>query len=184
MRGPFAGWEPDRRHRLIRRSTLAVAVSGAVMGAIAKPMRAGGHDIVALEVAGTPERVDEIVDAWGPAGVRAAQVQTWMDMGWLVLYGLSTAAGCATVAAAARRNDRPALAAAGDLLGWGTVVAAGCDAGENASMLAELSGARGGLPALARRCALVKFALILPAVAYSLVGLGALGAARARARRG
>lgn len=181
IRAPFAGLAPAARHRLIRRSLAGVVGLGAVMAAVARPMRAGGHDIVAFEVAGDAATVDRIIEGWGPEGVRAAQVQTWMDMGWLVLYATSTSASCATVAAAARRNGHHRLAATGGALGWATWIAAGCDAVENASMIAELSGRRGRLPALARRCALVKFALIGPAVAYALAGLAALGVGRTRA---
>jgi hypothetical protein len=49
---------------------------------------------------------------------------------------------------------------------------------ENAALLAELSGSRGPLPALARRCALVKFGLVLPAVGYGLAGLAITERAR------
>ena len=179
-RGPFAAMAPRSRHRLVARSLAGVVGLGAVMQAVARPMRAGGHDIVAFEVAGDAEAVDDIVEDWGPDGVRAAQVQTWMDMGFLVLYGLSTSAGCATVATAARRRGHRRTARVGDLLGWATWIAAACDAVENAAMLAELSGRRGPLPTVARRCALVKFSLIGPAVGYALGGLGAMGVARVR----
>jgi len=179
-RGPYAAMDPSRRHRLTGRAVAAVVGASGVMVAVAKPMRDGGHDIVPFEVAGDAATVDRIIDDWGPAGVRAARLQTSLDMGYLALYAVATAAGCATVAAAARRNGHGAVAAAGDVLGWASFVAAGCDAVENASLLAELSGARGPLPRLARTCALTKFSLIVPAVAYSVGGLGALGVARAR----
>ena len=173
--------EPAARRRLVGRSVAVNVVFSGVMMAVARPMRAGGHDIVPFEVAGDAETVDRIIDDWGPAGVRAARLQTRMDMGYLVSYGVATTAGCALVAEAARAAGRPGLARLGALLGWGTVVAAGCDAVENASLLAELDGARGRLPALARRCALVKFGLVLPAVAYALTGLAITERARRRA---
>jgi hypothetical protein len=150
------------------------------MLAVAAPMRAGGHDIVPFELAGDAATVDRMIADWGPEGVRAAQVQTRLDMGYLALYALSVGSGCATVAEAARRNDRAAVARTGDLLGWATLIAAACDAVENAAMLRELTGVRGRLPALARRCAQVKFALITPGALYSVGGLVALGVARRR----
>ncbi|HEU5150677.1 MAG TPA: hypothetical protein VFU19_09280 [Iamia sp.] len=171
MTPPFAGMEPAARRRLVGRSVAVNVAFSAVMMAIGRPMRAGGHDIVPFELAGDAATVDRIVEDWGDEGVRAARLQTRLDMAYLVSYGVATSAGCALVADAARAAGRPGLARLGDLLGWGTVVAAGCDAVENASLLAELDGARGRLPALARRCALVKFGLIGPAVGYALVGL-------------
>lgn len=174
---------PEARGRLLGRSIPVNLAYGAVMLWVARPMRARGHDIVPLELAGTAERVDEIVDDWGPEGVRAARLQTGLDMGYLVTYAVAIGAGCAHVAARARS---PRVRRAGTWLGWGTVAAAGCDAVENASMLAELSGRRGRLPAVARRCALVKFGLVLPALAYALGGLaltrGARGGADGRGR--
>jgi hypothetical protein len=150
------------------------------MLAVAAPMRRAGTDIVPFELAGDAASVDRIIGEWGPEGVRAAKAQTWMDMAYLSLYATATSSACATIATAARGNDRPALAATADALGWAAVVAAGCDAIENAAMLAELSGARGRLPAIARRCALVKFGLITPAALYALGGLAVLGVARLR----
>jgi hypothetical protein len=181
VRAPFSGMEPAARRRLVGRSLAVNVVFSGVMLAVARPMRAGGHDIVPFEVAGDAETVDRIIEDWGPEGVRAARLQTRLDMGYLVSYGVATTAGCALVAEAARSAGRPGLARLGALLGWGTVVAAGCDAVENASLLAELDGARGRLPALARRCALVKFGLVLPAVAYALAGLAITERARRRA---
>ncbi len=178
MRAPFAGMTPEARGRLLGRAIPVTLAYGAVMMWVARPMRARGHDIVPLELAGTAERVDEIVADWGPEGVRAARLQTWLDMGYLVTYAVAIGAGCAHVAGRVA-DRRPVLARLGALLGWGTMVAAGCDAVENASMLAELEGRRGRLPALARRCALVKFGLVLPALAYALGGL-----ALTRRRRG
>lgn len=180
MSAPFASMEPARRARLTARSLAGVVGLGVVMLRVARPMRAGGHDIVPFEIAGDAATVDRIIEDWGPDGVRAARVQTVMDMGYLALYAVSTASGCATVAAEARSEGRDAVAAVGDVLGWAAVVAAGCDAVENASMLAELQGARGPLPALARRCALVKFGLTAPAVLYCAVGLIALRVGRGR----
>ncbi len=180
--GPYAAMDPTRRNRLVARSLAAVTGMSAVMIAVAKPMRAGGHDIVPFEIAGDAATVDRIIEDWGPEGVRAARIQTSLDMVYPALYAVSTAAGCATVAAAARRNGHEGMAKVGDALGWGSFAAAGFDLVENVSMLAELSGKRGPLPRLARRCALTKFSLILPAVLYALGGLGVLGLARRRDR--
>lgn len=180
--GPYAAMDPARRNRLTARTVAAVVGMSGVMIAVAKPMRERGHDIVPFEIAGDAATVDRIIADWGPEGVRAARIQTSLDMVYPSLYAVSTAAGCATVAAAARRNGHDGLAKVGDALGWGSFAAAGFDLVENVSMLAELSGTRGPLPRLARRCALTKFSLILPAVVYALGGLGLLGVARRRAR--
>lgn len=181
VRAPFSTMDVAARRRLVGRSLAVTLAYGAVMVAVARPMRAGGHDIVPFELAGDAETVDRIIDDWGPAGVAAARLQTRLDMGYLVSYGVATTAGCALAASAAAASGRPRLARLGALLGWGTVVAAGCDAVENASMLAELSGRRGPLPRIAQRCAQVKFGLLALSTPYALVGLVVSERARRRA---
>lgn len=180
--GPLGGLGGATRDRVLGRSLLGVVVLGAVMGVVGRPMGARGHTIVALELAGTTERVDAVLAAWGDDGRRAATTQTWMDMGWLTLYATSLAAGTAAAADLARRHEWRRAALVADLAGWAAVVGAACDAVENAAMLAELRGRRGGLPALSRRAARLKFALVVPAAGVGLLGAAATVVTRRRGR--
>lgn len=181
MRAPFSAMEPEARRRLVIWGFVAYLVASLGLLWVAGPMRAGGYDIIPFEKAGDAETVDRIVTAWGPDGVRAARLQTGLDYGYIVIYGVTAAAGCALGVAAARASNRRRLAGLGVLLGWGVVVACGLDMVENAALLAELSGRRGSLPALAKTCALVKFGLLIPAAAYALAGLVSTERARRRA---
>jgi hypothetical protein len=60
-------------------------------------------------------------------------------------------------------------------LAWGQLLAAGFDYVENTALLLILSGRDGRLPALARRAALAKFALLFAGWSYMLLGLNARG---------
>jgi hypothetical protein len=125
--------------------------------------RAGGAGIVPFELAGTPERSRRMMERWGDDGRRAARISLLLDYPFLVSYTGLQVAGCA---------------AAGRVLPAGryvvpTQVAAGAfDAAENTALLGVLSGHDGGaLPAVARFCALAKFALLGVGWAYALAGL-------------
>ncbi|HEX4759299.1 MAG TPA: hypothetical protein VH256_00800 [Thermoleophilaceae bacterium] len=127
--------------------------------------RAGGAGIVPFELAGTPERARELMERWGEDGRRAARLSLLLDYPFLVSYTGVQVAGCT---------------AAGELLPAVRVVvalqvAAGAfDAAENTALLGVLSGREGGrLPAVARACALAKFALLGVGWAYALAGLAA-----------
>jgi hypothetical protein len=117
--------------------------------------RPGGPGIVGLELAGSAERVEAILEAWGPEGQAAARRSLSIDYLVLAAYGPLLAELC-------RR--------AGGRLGPATAraqyVAAACDIGENTALLAVLGGRRGRLPVLARGMALAKFTLLGAGVAH------------------
>lgn len=113
--------------------------------------RGGGPGIVGLELAGSTERVDEILAGWGPEGRAAARRSLLIDYLVLATYAPLLASLCGGPVAAA------------------PYAAAVCDIGENTALLAILKGRRGCLPALAKGMATAKFALL---------GVGVVGAAR------
>jgi hypothetical protein len=146
-------------------------VFGAAHAALWVPMlalewrmnRAGGAGIVPFELAGTPERSRRMMERWGEDGRKAARLSLLLDYPFLVSYTGLQVAGCA---------------AAGRVLPGASVVvpsqiAAGAfDAAENTALLGVLSGRDSGrLPALARACALAKFALLGVGWVYALAGL-------------
>jgi hypothetical protein len=133
-----------------------------MLGLERRMRRAGGAGIVPFELAGTPERARKLMERWGEEGRKAARLSLLLDYPFLVSYtGLQVAA----------------CAAAGEVLPAGRVVvplqvAAGAfDAAENTALLGVLSGRDGGrLPAVARTCALAKFALLAVGQLYALAG--------------
>lgn len=171
-RGPLSALAGPDRRRLIGRWVLALLGLSAIMARSEVALRRSGGGIVAFELAGTPERAAALLESWGAEGRAAARESLVLDQGYLVAYSsvLALAATEAGVAFGDRGWRRTARLAGP--LGWAQYVAAGCDAVENAALFAVVGGStRTGLPALARRAALVKFALIALGLPYGLVGL-------------
>ena len=150
----------------------AYAVSSAWMFWQEREMRrSGGPGIVGLELAGRPQRVDEILAGWGPEGQAAARRSLLIDYVVLASYGPLMAILCHRSAERLRRRGNGRLAGFGPMLANAQLAAATCDVGENTALLAVLGGRRGHLPAVARACAALKFSLLGAGAAYVAIGM-------------
>ena len=130
-----------------------------------------GAGIIAFELAGSSGRAHEIVTEWGSSGRSAAQLSLVLDYGYLLGYGLFLAGACTAVAERFRRLGAARLASLGILLAWGALVAAGSDALENVNLLVVADGHTSQpWPGLALGFASLKFALLIPASLYALLG--------------
>src|SRR5262245_29192713 len=87
-----------RRRILILAGALAIVALAAMQPSL-NQMRDRGHDIVALELAFTEERSDEVLADWGEPGKDAARRQLWIDFAFIVAWGAFLA-----LAAAATRD--------------------------------------------------------------------------------
>ena len=161
----------DRRRRVLWVLALVTLVFGIAQAPALRTMEDHGAGIVAFEVAGTSQRAHEIVTEWGPSGRSAAQLSLVLDYGFLVGYGLLLAGACTALALRFRATGAEGLAWLGILLAWGSLVAAGADAAENANLLVIAGGHTSQpWPGLALGFALIKFGLSTPAWLYALVG--------------
>ncbi len=141
--------------------------------------RTGGPGIIPFELAGTHERANQILSAWGPDGRAAARTSLLLDYPYLVTYAGLQAALCDVASETLRQRGQRRLAEAGKAISglqWGAGM---FDALENAALLGVLAGRRGRLPAVARRAACVKFAMLTAGWAY----IGAALRSRASAAR-
>lgn len=173
------------RRTLLWISGVAMVVLGGVLLALDSRMRAaGGPGIVGFELAGSLARSREIVDSWGVPGTRAARQSLLLDYPYLVSYGAFLALSAAAIRDLAGRRGLRRLATAGRAVVFFPVIAAVCDAIENAGLLLALDR-RGGAaaPALATAFASVKFVLTTLAIVYILAGLFARVAGRRSASR-
>jgi hypothetical protein len=175
IRGPFDSISPGRRRAAAL--VLAAAVAGQLRMFLTlerRMRRAGGPGIIAFELAGTPERARDMLDAWGADGRAAARRSLWLDFPFPATYAPLQALACTAAAERFRGltgHDRAAAAAAaaGPILAWSQLAAALFDYVENASLLLVLGGrADGRLPALARRAAVTKFVLLYAGWGYVL----------------
>lgn len=155
---PKAGASIVRVKRLGWSASAFLGYTG-VMLLLERGMRnTGGPGIVALELAGSAARTDEILTAWGDDGRRWARWSMWLDFGYMLTYGMLV--GQLVERVRSRHRDPIALR----LLPIGAVAG---DVVEGVSLLKVLDGAQLGANARrARRAALVKFALLVSALGY------------------
>ena len=143
------------------------------MQAVSGPLTtsASPSGIISYELAGDTPTARAILDSWD-AGVRVrVGLNLGLDYLFLVLYSTAIACACAWIGGALRGRARP-LASQGSLLAWGAWVAALLDAVENAALLTMLLDAPARpWPAVAWWCAVLKFALVLLGLIYTVLGV-------------
>lgn len=152
-------------HRVKRLGWSAVATLAyaAVMLVLERGMRkTGGPGIIPFELAGTAERVQEILAVWGADGRRWARWSLWLDFGYMLTYGASA---LLLIERVRSRHGHPILLR---LLPIGAVAG---DALEGVALLKALDGVDVDTNARrARSAALTKFALLAVGLAYTAIG--------------
>lgn len=143
-------------------------------------MQANGPGMVPFELSGGEERAGEILAEWGEDGRDAAREQLWIDYGFMLAYGAFLGLAGAAVRDRCRRRGLGRLAAAGGIALWLGPLAAAFDALENVCLLLTVGGHGAPFPSLATVFASCKFALLVGAIAYLLVGTSAVLSRRGR----
>jgi hypothetical protein len=159
-----------RRRGLIV-SGIAIVALLLGMAPAEERMRENGPGIVAFELAGSQDRADEILAEWGSEGEDAARQQLLIDFAFLIAYGMFLVLAVTAVRDRLGRRGWRRLAAAGAVVVPLGATAAAFDGLENACLLAVLGEAGPAFPTLAAIYAANKFALLVAAIAYLLVGL-------------
>lgn len=158
-----------------RRGLIVVGllVATFAVGALALPALEdmGEVGIIEFELARTSEKASEYYGALGEKGRDAARESLYLDYPYLLLYGLFYAAACLVVGARAAERGMDRLARWGRPLAVGSLVAAACDALENAALLRVLDGHTDQpWPGIAFTFASGKFLLLAAATLYVVVG--------------
>jgi hypothetical protein len=154
---------------------LVLLVATLAVGALQLPSLGTMSDrhvgIVSFELARTSEKAARYHRQLGGEGRDAARTSLYLDYPYLALYGLFFAAACLVVAQRAAERARPGLARLGRLLALGALVAAACDAVENAALLRVLAGHTGQpWPGVAFGFASAKFVLTIAAALFAILG--------------
>ena len=130
-----------------------------------------GVGVIEFEVARTSEKASEYYALLGDEGRDEARKQLYLDFPYLVLYGLFYAGAALVVGARGAERGMPRLARWGPPAAVAGLVAAACDAVENAALLRVLDGHTDQpWPGIAFTFASAKFALIAVAVLYVVIG--------------
>jgi len=174
MRAPFEQLsQHERRRALPALAAAQLALLAPLLAQERRMTRTGGPGIIGFELAGTPEHTERILRTWAAAGQTAARRSLILDYPYLATYAPLQALLCTQAGEALRRRGRRGPAFAAPALAWGQLAAGAFDAIENTVLLAILTDRDGRLPALARRCASTKFALLALGWAYMLLALAA-----------
>jgi hypothetical protein len=179
MRHPFERIPAPGRTVLFW-SLLGLAVaSGAALIPLDERLRTAEapNGMLSFEFAGSASEVRRILGSWDERARLDAAFSLGLDYLFLVGYSSFLALGCVMAAERLRARGSPG-AGLGGLLAWGQWLAGLLDATENAALLTALRGAEEDIwPAIASRCAGVKFGLVGAGTVYGLMGLiaGAIG---------
>src|SRR4051795_13070046 len=161
-----------RRRALIVSAAASIAI-GAVLIVLDVRMRdTGGPGIVGFELAGSEDRVAEILADWGDEGTDAAKASLWIDYAYIVAYGTFLVLAAWATRDLAQNRGWTRMAAFGLAVIPFAAAAAAFDAIEDVGLLLAIND-RGGdvAPRLAQVCASLKFLLIAVTIAYLVAGL-------------
>ncbi|HWY19386.1 MAG TPA: hypothetical protein VNY27_11830 [Solirubrobacteraceae bacterium] len=161
--------------RLLWLAGIAMLAFGAAeLPALAR-MSAHGTGVVGFEFAASTHRMHEILTRWGPTGHAAARQHVFIDLGFILGYGLLLIGLCARLAGRLQREGHPRAARAAALLAWGALIAAVANALQKMVLWLELHGhIAQPLPVLAAVCATITFTLAISAALFAIGGMIAL----------
>jgi hypothetical protein len=127
-------------------------------------------DIIAFELAGTPDSAAALLHAWGPVGTTYLRQSLWLDFGLILGYTVFLTLACFLLRNR-WQNQRPALATLANLVGAGMLLAGTCDVLENLALFQVLaSSINPTWTALAAVCARAKFTLLLVGAPFTWLG--------------
>jgi hypothetical protein len=169
---PLERWPRSGRRPALIAAIVAALAMEVLLVLLDAPLRDTGDGTIALEVAGSPERADEIIEGWRAADVLAnGAFLNGVDLLSPLLYVAALAGACVAAAAAWRRRGRPGLAAAGIVTAWLVTAAGVFDWVENIALaVVILDDPAAPWPQIALAAAIPKFAGTTIALLYALVG--------------
>ena len=163
--------QSPRRGVIVVGLLLASFVFLLLMRAPVDEMSDRGVGVIEFELARTAEKASEYYGELGETGRDEARKQLYLDFPYLVLYGLFYAAACIVVAARGAERGMQRVARWGAAFAVAGLIAAACDAVENAALLQVLDGHTDQpWPGIAFTFAAAKFALITAAILYAVIG--------------
>ena len=127
--------------------------------------------IVSFELAGSIEKVRQILNEWGPKGKAYATLSLGLDYLFLIVYAVFISLSCVRIARRLKSRFSPA-AAWGMVIGWAQFMAALLDIVENYALIKLAFGSQhASWPPIARWCAVVKFGIVGAGLMYILSGV-------------
>jgi len=173
MHGPFPRIPDERRGRWVRLFLIATLVvyAGLFVIEVHTFTEAAPLGQISLQLAGTTEKVIEIVESWEETdALHMAGASLGFDYLLLVTYGIGLAVAGMWIEARGRAGRHRLMAWLGVAAAWAGLGAAALDAFENARLLRMIGDPASGDPQLVLVLAIIKFCLIGFAVVTWLAG--------------
>jgi hypothetical protein len=173
MSHPFEHWPRGERRRSLLALVFVWVAMFVVIALLDSPLRASDEGgTVALEVAGSSERAEEITATWRADGhLENAAFIDGLDFLFAVVYCAALAGLCVAASTAFRRRRNHRLAAAGTVAAWVASIVVVFDWAENLALAVVLLDTPASpWPGIALACAIPKFAGSVVALIYALAG--------------
>jgi hypothetical protein len=173
MSHPLEHLKPDFQKKsfivLLILTILIMVIMNVIGALLITPAAPNG--IISFELAFSPTRAQQMISSWSPdAQLRAAFIQG-LDFLFPLVYSIALGLVCLFTSSMLRSRGKP-LSRLGELIAWGLILAALCDYIENIALAAELFGkVQSPFPEIAGICAVIKFTMILVAIAFITFGL-------------
>jgi hypothetical protein len=169
---PLERWPANGRRAALAAAIVAALAMWALIATLDGPLRDTGDGTVDLEVAGTHDRAEAILDGWRADDLLAnGAFINGLDLLFPLLYVPALAGGCVAAATAWRRRGNERLAEAGIAIAWLATLAGALDWIENLALaVVILDGPSSPWPQLAFGAAIPKFAGTAAALVYALAG--------------
>lgn len=170
---PFEHWPRQRRRSSLIAGLLAAVFLFAVIALLDSPLRENDEGgTVALEVAGSTKRAEEITTAWRADGhLDNAAFIDGLDFLYALLHSAVLAALCVAASSSFGKRGHQRLAQAGTVAAWVASAIVLFDWAENAALaVVLLDGPAAPWPAIALAAAIPKFAGTALALIFALAG--------------
>lgn len=169
---PFVDLPASARRRSLPVGIVLTLALTAALQIVGRPLQtaAAPQGIVSFELAGTLPAAQAMIASWDSTAQLHAAFSLGLDYLYMPLYAVTLALACVQAAGSALRKPRLAWAL-GLALAWSLGLAALLDAVENAALWQLLLGSIfAAWPAVAKACAIVKFAFVIAGLLYGGIG--------------
>jgi len=173
MKHPFESIPTSKLKALFWFLLVATLLTMVIMNLVGAPLMTvdAPSGIVSYELAGSVTKTQAILNSWNQNALLHAAFSLGLDYLFMVVYAAAISLACVW-AAEGIKNRRWPLGGLGAPLAWGVWLAGLLDAVENLGLTLILFGsALYPWTAIARWCAIFKFALIFFGLVYALYGL-------------
>jgi hypothetical protein len=171
LRSPFANrFDGAGGCRALWLLALGMVLFGLLEVPALVTMSAHGTGVLGFERANTTRRLNEILSVWGPHGRAAAEAHVFIDLGFIVCYGLLLAGICVRFWGLYSQSGHTRIAQIAGGLAWAALIAATVNILQKLILWLELHGHTSQpLPELASLCAATTGLLAITVVLFAVI---------------